>query len=55
MFFQIINVDKINIRGNCKEGKVVEIQHECENLLVNEYATIERNKYIKILIKDLWN
>ncbi len=51
----MLKVPKRNIKGLCKEGKVVEIFHECENVLINEYETIERDKYIKTLIKDLWN
>jgi|GEM_PF-5379506 len=51
----MLEVNKKNIKGMCREGKVVELQHECENLLINEYETIERKKYMDILIKDLWN
>ena len=51
----MLEVNVINIKGMCKEGKVIELQHECENLLINEYETIERRKFMDILIKDLWN
>lgn len=52
---RMLDVKISNVKGRCKEGKVVEIQHECENILINEYETIERRKYMKTLIKDLWN
>ncbi len=52
---RMINIKTINIKGIPKEGKVIEIEHECEKMLINEFETIERRKYMKELIKDLWN
>jgi len=52
---RMIDIKVKNIIGDVKEGKVIEIEHECENVLINEYETIERRKYMNEIVKDLWN